>query len=167
MNDNDILLIILQYLVAVAEEDVSAGPLDAVEEESEGAGEAGHGSLFSMVTSPGSGWAWRICVGWPTGPPAMKLTELLGPPEGLSKGARTGLSGRKSLGPWLDRPGLVKADDDDEEEDGAANWGRDEDEAGKLDMYLLTSAWEGVNQGWKAPGAQPMGGLSPSQGVIR
>ena len=63
MNDNDILLIILQYLVAVAEEDVSAGPLDAVEEESEGAGDAGHGSLFSIVTSPGSGWAWRICVG--------------------------------------------------------------------------------------------------------
>ena len=57
--------------------------------------------------------------------------------------------------------------DDDEDGDGDANCGSDEDEAGKLDMYLFTSAGEGVSQGWNDPGAQPIGGLSPSQGVIR
>ena len=45
----------LQYLLAAAEADDTVGGLDAVELDNKGAGDAGHGSLFSMVTSPGSG----------------------------------------------------------------------------------------------------------------
>ena len=116
--------------------EVLAGGEEEVGGETGGGGGAGvQGSHFSMVTSPGSGSAcWmRVELG----------------PSGLLKPGWTGLS-RNSLGVWVEKPGLLKADGECE---GPAMKGRESGVGGPPE-----------SQGWK-PACQPEEGSV--QGVIR